>query len=80
MLALIALRNLSRNRRRTLLSLLVVSSGTAYAGCQSFQPPFHTGAFGGIMPDASAARSSSSRTSRCCPAGSAQRHATSLLT
>lgn len=29
MLALIALRNLSRNRRRTLLSLLVVSSGTA---------------------------------------------------
>jgi putative ABC transport system permease protein len=29
MLAIIALRNLSRNRRRTLLSLLVVSSGTA---------------------------------------------------
>ena len=29
MLALIALRNLSRNRRRTLLSLLVVSAGTA---------------------------------------------------
>jgi hypothetical protein len=56
------------------------SSGTSCAGFHSFQPRVHTGAFAGMTPRASATRSSSSRTSRCWPAGSAQRHWVWLLT
>jgi hypothetical protein len=56
------------------------SSGTSWAAFHSFQPRVHTGAFAGMTPRASATRSSSSRTSRCWPAGSAQRHWVWLLT
>jgi hypothetical protein len=46
-------------------SACVVSSATSYAARQSGQPSFHTGAFGGMAPLASAASSSSVRTRRC---------------
>jgi putative ABC transport system ATP-binding protein len=59
---------------------LVVSSGTSWAGFHSFHPAFHTGVFGAITPAARAARSSSVRTSLCCPSGSAQRHSLSAFT
>jgi hypothetical protein len=41
------------------------SSGTSCAGFHSRHPRVHTGALAGMRPDAIAARSSSSRTSRC---------------
>jgi hypothetical protein len=56
-----------------------VSSGTSCAGRQPSQPGRHIGAFGAITPAARAARSSSSRTLRWVPLGSAHLHRSSLI-
>jgi hypothetical protein len=53
---------------------VLASSGTSCAGCHVAHPGFQTGVFGAMRPLASPARSSSSRTRRCWPFGSAHRH------
>src|SRR4051812_46567191 len=58
---------------------LVESSGTSCAGCHCAHPSSQPGVLGAMRPLEIEARSSSSRTVRCWPFGSAHRHMSLLI-